>query len=96
MSKFSLNVADGTGLTDSDWEEINVLRSSYEAGGMAGLDNALAALADGNPIQYVRVMAAFFPDLARDTIRDVVANAGLTVEDIDQLIQRAEGRRNLH
>lgn len=96
MFKFPVDVANDAGLTDFDRTELNVLRHAYESGGVDCLDKALAALADANPIQYVRLMAALFPDAARETIRDVVAEAGLTIEDINGMIRKAEISRKIH
>ena len=43
-----------------------------------------------DPIRYAVVIGAFFPDMVRETIRDQMAEAGLTEEDIRELLQKAE------
>jgi hypothetical protein len=44
-----------------------------------------------DPIRYVVVIGAFFPDMMRETIRDQMAEAGITEEDLRELIQKLEG-----
>jgi hypothetical protein len=41
-------------------------------------------------IQYVRTMGAFFPDMMREAIRDEMAEAGMTEEDLRELIRKLE------
>jgi hypothetical protein len=51
---------------------------------------ALGQLAK-DPIRYVVVIGAFFPDMMRETIRDQTAEAGITEEDLRELIQKLGG-----
>jgi hypothetical protein len=83
-------VQDTSGLTDVDWAEINKLRKAYKRGGRKAFEIALDQLAK-DPIRYAVVMGAFFPDMVRETIRDQMAEAGLTEEDLRELIQKLEG-----
>jgi hypothetical protein len=42
-------------------------------------------------IRYAVVIGAFYPDMMRETIRDQMAEAGITEEDLRELIQKLEG-----
>jgi hypothetical protein len=84
-----LEVADTTGLTDTDWAEINKLKNAYDAGGQKALSAALDQLAK-DPIRATRVLGAFFPDLVRETIKDQLAEEGITEEDLRALIRKLE------
>jgi hypothetical protein len=81
-------VVDSTDLTDADWAEINKLKKAYDAGGATALSAALDALRERDPIQTVRVLGAFFPDLVRETAKDTLAEQGITKEDLLELIQK--------
>src|SRR5215470_5226772 len=85
-----LEVQDTSGLTDADWAEINKLRKAYEAGGRKAIDSALKKLAK-DPIRFVAVIGALYPDMMREMIRDQMAEAGITEEDLRELIQKLEG-----
>jgi hypothetical protein len=85
-----LEVVDTSGLTDADWAEINNLKSAYEAGGQAALAEAMATLSEADPVRATRVVAAFFPDLVRETVRDLMAEKGITVEDLREMLQKLE------
>jgi hypothetical protein len=87
-----LEIQDTSGLTDADWIEINKLRKAYRNGGRKTFEIALDRLAK-DPIRYVVVIGAFFPDMMRETIRDQMAEAGITEEDLRELIQKLEGVR---
>jgi len=80
---------DSSDLSDADWAEINKLRRAYEHGTKA-FNTALRKLAT-DPIRFAVVMAAFFPDMVRETIRDQLAEAGITVDDVRELIRKVEG-----
>jgi hypothetical protein len=85
-----LEVVDTTGLTDADWAEINNLKKAYDAAGEEALSAALQALVERDPIQAGRVLGAFFPDLVRETIKDKLADMGITEEDLRELIRKLE------
>jgi hypothetical protein len=59
-----LEVVDSSGLMDADWAEINKLRSVYGRGGLRALNLALKKLA-ADPIRYLTVIGAFFPEMVR-------------------------------
>ena len=85
-----LAIQDTTGLTDADWAEINKLRNAHKKGGAKAVKRVMQQLLAKDVIQYVRVIAAFYPDMVRETIRDQMAEAGITEEDIRELLQKAE------
>ena len=85
-----LAIQDTTGLTDADWAEINKLRNAHKNGGAKAVKRVMQQLLAKDVIQYVRVIAAFYPDMVRETIRDQMAEAGITEEDIRELLQKAE------
>ncbi len=82
-------VADSSGLTDADWAEINRLRRIYARDGKAALSNALAELAT-DPIRYMHIMGAIFPDMVREIISDGMAEIGITEKDLRELIRKLE------
>jgi hypothetical protein len=41
-------------------------------------------------IRATRVIGAFFPEMVRETIKDVMAEKGITIEDIHELLQKLE------
>ncbi len=84
-----MEVVDTTGLTDADWAEINKLKKAYDAGGQKALSAALDTLAK-DPMQATRVLGALFPDLVRETIKDQMAERGITEEDLRELIRKLE------
>ena len=79
-----LGIVDPSGLTDADWKAINKLRTEYERGGSEALDRALKELS-ADPVCYVRVMGAFFPHQIRETIKDQMAEKGITEEDLREM-----------
>jgi hypothetical protein len=89
-----LEIQDTSGLTDADWVEINKLRKAYKNGGTKAFASALDRLAK-DPIRYAVVIGAFYPDMVRETIRDQMAEAGITEEDLRELIQKISSRRRL-
>jgi hypothetical protein len=87
-------IKDSSGLTDADWAEINKLREAAKRGTRA-VKSAIAALS-ADPVMYVRVMGAFFPDDIREAIRDEMAESGMTAEDLRELIAKLEGSQKKH
>jgi hypothetical protein len=82
-------VVDSTGLTDTDWAEINKLQRTYREGGKKALNTAMAELAK-DPIRFTAVIGAFFPDMIREAMKDAVAEAGMTEEDIREMVRKLE------
>ncbi len=84
-----MEVVDSSSLTDADWAEINKLKTAYERGGQKALSKSMEKLS-ADPIRYCTVMAAFFPDMIREAIRDSMAEQGITADDLKELIQKLE------
>lgn len=85
MADEPFEVADSSGLTDADWAEINKLRKAYETGGRKALRKAFDELS-----KYARVVGALYPDEIRESIKDAMAEKGMTEEDIRELIRKLE------
>ena len=88
MSNFDFEIIDSSHLTDADWAEINKLKKACETGGKA-LSAAIEQLAT-DPIRYMNVMAAFFPDMIREAIKDSMAESGMTEDYLRELIRKLE------
>jgi len=85
-----LAIQDTTGLTDADWAEINKLRNAHKKGGAKAVGRAMQQLAKDDPVRYVSVIGAFYPDMVREEIKDSMAEQGITEEDIREILQNAE------
>jgi hypothetical protein len=85
-----LGIVDTSSLTDADWAEINKLRRAHDEGGQRALSKTLTELIDVDPVRATRVIGAFFPERVRETIKDVMAEKGITIEDIHELLQKLE------
>jgi hypothetical protein len=77
MADEPFEVVDPSELSDADWADINKLGRALEDGGQKGLSKALDELAS-DPIRYMKVIGALFPDMVREAIRDEMAEAGMT------------------
>jgi hypothetical protein len=66
MSAQSLEVVDSSKLTDADWAEINELQRIYTTNGAKALTQAMANLAEKDPLKFSTVWQALFPDMFRD------------------------------
>src|SRR5262249_16506668 len=75
-------IADTSSLTDADWAAINVLKRAHALGGDRPLGQAVQALSKHDPGRYIRIMAAYFRDRVRETVKDERAGGELTIEDI--------------
>ncbi len=82
-----LGIKDASSLTDADWAEINKIRRAYETGGTKALSKACKDLAT-DPIRYIRVMGAFFPDMIRELLKDTLAEKGVTEDDLRELVEK--------
>jgi aryl-alcohol dehydrogenase-like predicted oxidoreductase len=89
MADDPFEVVDSTGLTDADWAKINKIQEAYREGGKPALNKALAALAK-DPIRFAAVIGAFFPEMIREAIKDAVADAGMTEEDLREMARSLE------
>ena len=81
--------ADSSGLSDADWAHLNKLKAAYESGGSKALSKAIGELAT-DPIRYVRVVGALFPEMINEKIRDALAEHGITEEDLREMLRKAE------
>jgi hypothetical protein len=81
-----LEVVDSSSLTDADWASINALRRAVERGG-AGFVAELKKL-EHDPLRYVRVIGAIYPDLIREKIRDAFAEKGISADDLREIIKK--------
>ncbi|WP_212439975.1 hypothetical protein [Bradyrhizobium sp. AUGA SZCCT0431] len=88
--KETLGVEDASKLTDADWAEINLWKRTYENGGQAELSKIMAKLSTKDPVRYMAVMGAFFPDMVREAIKDSMAEIGMEEEDLRDLIRKLE------
>ena len=84
------DVVVSSGLMDVDWAEINKLRRDHEDGGQDGLSEAMSKLEKDDPVRYIRVAGAFFPDMVREAIQDSMAEAGITEEDVREMVRKLE------
>jgi hypothetical protein len=89
MANEPFEVGDPSGLTDADWAYINKLGRALEDGGQKGLSKALDELAS-DPISYMKVIGTLFPDMVREAIRDEMAEAGMTEEDLREMVRKLE------
>jgi hypothetical protein len=81
-----LGTMDTSGLTDADWAEINKLRRAWETEGTKALTKEVLEL---DPIRCFRIMAAFFPVSVYNTIKDVLAEKGITEDDLKEIVRKA-------
>lgn len=89
MMRGLLEIADPSRLTDADWAEINKLRNAYETGGAPALQLAYRELGK-NPVRYMRVISALYPNEVRNSIKDAMAKRGLTEQDILKAARKRE------
>jgi hypothetical protein len=82
-----LKIVVSSHLTDADWAEINKLKRAFEHGGKIALSKAVEKLGN-DPIRYVNVMAAFFPEMIREKLKDSLADAD--ADDVRELIRKLE------
>ena len=81
-----LGITDMSGLNDADWVEINKLRRVWETKGTKGLTKAFDRL---DPVRCFRIMAALFPERVYNTIRDQMAEKGITEDDLKEMARKA-------
>jgi hypothetical protein len=87
---FPFEVVDSSGLTDADWLEIGNLKQVYEKGGDKALQRALDKLEKYDPIRRFTILSACFPQEAIEAFKDEMAERGLTLEDLRELIRKLE------
>jgi hypothetical protein len=62
----------------------------------AARERTFDELAEADPIRFVHIMGACFPDMVREMIRDRLAEVGMTEDDVRELIQKLEGSDKRH
>jgi len=82
---YDLGIVDSSWLTDADWAVINRLRRIHETEGQIAVRKALRAL---EPESYLRVAAAFFPNKVRETIKDEMAENGITKQNLREMAEK--------
>ncbi len=65
--------------------EINRLKDACKP----ALNKAMAVLAR-DPVHFTTVIGAFFPEMIREGMKDAVAEAGLTEEDLREMVRKLE------
>jgi hypothetical protein len=88
-------MSDSSTLTDLDWAEINKLRKAYETRDQEGPQQTYRELGK-DPVRYVRVMSAIYPDVVRDALKDAMAKRGLSEQDILDAAQKRESHARDH
>ena len=89
-----LNVVDASGLTDADWAVVDRVNRAFEVGGIEAFWDELERLDDS--VQAITVASAFFPDLIRGIIKDHMAEHGLTIDDLREMLRKAESPDRYH
>jgi len=84
---------DTSRLTDADWAEINKLRRASEKGDKAGFA-AFKKLFKRDPVRCSRILSAYYPEKMREALKNELAEAGLTEDDLRELLRKAEGSRH--
>ena len=82
-------ISDPSNLTDADWVEINRLRLAFETGNQEAVQQAYRELGK-DPVRYIRVMSAIYPNEVQASIKDAMAKRGLTEQDILDAAQKRE------
>ena len=68
-------------------------RQAYESGGESALLAALQELLK-DPVRCTRVIGAYYPEKMREALKDAAAAAGVTIEDLRDLLSKSEGSRH--
>ena len=88
--QLELEFADESGLTDSDWAEIEKLKCAYDSGGEKGLSKAVDKLEAKDIIQFITVVGAFYPDKVKEIIKNEMAEGSLASDDLRELLRKLE------
>jgi hypothetical protein len=88
--QLDLELIDESGLTESDWAEIEKLKRAYESGGEKGLAKAVDKLEAKDIIQFITVVGAFYPDRVKEIIKDEMAEGRLASDDLRKLLRKLE------
>ena len=89
--KPELQVVDATDLTDAHWAAIDRVKRAYEVAGIDGFCDELERLSKGDVVFEVAIASAFFPAQIRAALMDVMADHGLTMEDLREILEKEKG-----
>jgi hypothetical protein len=67
---------------------VNRVNRAYEDGGIEAFWDELEKLDD--VVRALTVASAFFPDLIREVIKDQMAEHGVTVEDLREILRKPD------
>ena len=81
-----LEVVDSSGLSDADWADINRLRQAFADGGSRAFWDAMDELGKIDLFRQVHIAGAFFRDTMREAIKDEMAAAGMSEDDLRDTI----------
>jgi hypothetical protein len=90
MTDLAWEVVDSSGLLDADWAEINRFRETLLNSGPDALAIAFDELSERDVSQSARILMALFPSVIREITRDVLANNGITEQDLHDAIRNLE------
>jgi hypothetical protein len=77
-------------LTDADWAEVNKLRRVHEIDGSKGLSKAVEKLIKDDPAHFLTIAAAYFPAHVFNDMKDHMADAGITEEDLEEMTRKLQ------
>jgi hypothetical protein len=83
-------LVDASDLTDVDWAEINKLKEAFAKDGREGFERAFDELYERDDIHWMRIAYAYYPTTVTEALKDNVAEAGLTAEDLRELIWKLQ------
>ena len=55
---------------------------------------ALQEVLKNDSVRCSRVISAFYPEKMREALKDAAAAAGVTIEDLRELLRKSEGSRH--
>ena len=88
----TLEVVDATDLTDdAHWAAIDRVKRAYEAAGIDGFCDELERLSKDDVVFQIAIASAFFPAQIRAALMDVMADHGLTMEDLREILEKEKG-----
>ena len=88
LTKRELEVVDATDLTDAHWAAIDRVKRVYEARGMDGFWDGLERLGKRDWVFQITIASAFFPAQIREALKGVMADYGLTMEDLREILEK--------
>ena len=87
--KLELEVVNPSGLTEADWIAVNKVRRAYERGGWHAFWSEFETFGEDLILQ-IMVLRALFPDVMRKAIKDELAGAGFTLEELPELLKKTK------